>query len=283
MHTKTITKIAHGQHITRITCIIALGSCINLFSSTSLQNQLLKISTREAQAIGKKIWFNEASGSQEKLTWWGISENFASLGIGHFIWYPAGEPITFTQTFPHLLVFLQHHGAQLPAWLAKNPLQPCPWQNREQFFAELHTARMTELRTVLVQTIDLQVHFIVQRLEQVLPAMLTTITPTQQKHIETQFYRVAKSPNGLYALIDYVNFKGEGTNQKEEYANQGWGLKHVLLDMQGTKIGSEAVREFARIAKQLLTIRVAHAPAERHEKRFLPGWKKRINTYTAIS
>jgi hypothetical protein len=283
MLTKTPTKIFHCSRITCIACILALSYCASLISITSQNHSPFKISASEARAIGKKIWHNEAGDSQEKLTWWGVSENFASLGIGHFIWYPAGEPVTFTQTFPHLLLFMQKNGAQLPDWLTKNPLQPCPWKKREQFFADLHSPRLNELRTFLVQTIDLQVRFIVQRLENLFPALLATVEPAQQKHLKTQFYRIAKSPNGLYALIDYLNFKGEGTNKKEEYANQGWGLKHVLLSLHGTDTGPQAVREFAAVAKALLTTRVAHAPTERGEQRFLPGWKKRINTYTTPS
>lgn len=239
----------------------------------------LSLSNHEALIIGKKIWQNEAGGSTEKLTWWGVNERFASLGIGHFIWYPADEPITFTQTFPHLLLFLQSHGATLPVWLAKNPLQPCPWNSRADFLRDFTSTRMVELRTLLINTIELQVLFIVQRLERVLPALLATATPLQQKQIKAQFYRVAKSKNGLYALIDYINFKGEGTNPKETYAGQGWGLKQVLLGMHGTAPGLGALKEFAQVAKQLLTQRIAHAPAERHEQKSLPGWKKRCDTY----
>lgn len=241
----------------------------------------LNLSKQEALNIGKKIWQNEAGGSTEKLTWWGVNEKFASLGIGHFIWYPADEPITFTQTFPHLLLFLQSNGATLPSWLAKNPLQPCPWNSRADFLRELTSTRMTELRTLLVNTIELQVRFIVQRLEQVLPALLATATPPQQKQIKNQFYRVAKSKNGLYALIDYINFKGEGTNPKETYAGQGWGLKQVLLGMHGTVPGWSALKEFVQVAQHVLTQRVAHAPTERNEQKWLPGWKKRCATYQA--
>ena len=39
---------------------------------------------------------------------------------------------------------------------------------------------------------------------------------TNKENLEYQFYRVANSPNGLYALIDYVNFKGEGINDSEK-------------------------------------------------------------------
>lgn len=239
------------------------------------------LTDQEADTIGKKIWLNEAGGSIDKLTWWGVNEEFASLGIGHFIWYPAKTPVTFTQTFPHVLLFLRQHGARLPAWLDKKPLQPCPWPTRTAFLQDLNSQRMKELRTLLASTIALQTRFIVQRLQQVLPALLATVSTNNRPHIQTQFQRMLSSNQGLYALIDYINFKGEGTNTKERYAGKGWGLKHVLLGMQGTARGKPALKEFARAAKQVLSQRVAHAPAERHEERWLAGWLKRCDSYVA--
>ncbi len=44
---------------------------------------------------------------------------------------------------------------------------------------------------------------------------------------------MAASPNGVYALVDYVNFKGEGTLATERYQDHGWGLLQVLEGMKG--------------------------------------------------
>ena len=33
---------------------------------------------------------------------------------------------------------------------------------------------------------------------------------------------------GTFALVDYVNFKGEGTKETERYRNEGWELLQVL-------------------------------------------------------
>ena len=68
--------------------------------------------------------------------------------------------------------------------------------------------------------------FIFKRLEASLEKMLEA--SDNKENVKKQFYRVANSPNGLYPLIDYVNFKGEGTNPKERYTGQGWGLLQVL-------------------------------------------------------
>jgi hypothetical protein len=280
MHTGNPTQKLTSS-ISRIDiCIITLTLFFSIRINVAIsQHTPITISAAQAQELGKKIWQNESGCSQEKLTWWGNNENFASLGIGHFIWYPAGEPVTFTQTVPDLFVYLAKQGAPIPDWLAQNPQQPCPWKNRSAFFADFNNPRMIELRTFLAKTIDLQARFIAQRLEHALPSLLATATPTQQKQLETQFYRVAKSPHGLYALIDYLNFKGEGINPKESYDTCGWGLKQVLLAMHGTAAGRKALLEFAQCAKQILTRRVAHAPADKHENQQLPGWKNRIDKY----
>jgi len=86
---------------------------------------------------------------------------------------------------------------------------------------------------------------------------------------------------GYYALIDYVNFKGEGTKPEERYQGKGWGLLQVLQNM---KVQDEDVLgAFAAAADRVLTRRVALSPPERNEIRWLAGWRKRIATYTAKS
>ncbi len=101
-----------------------------------------------------------------------------------------------------------------------------------------------------------------------------------REHIRTQFYRVANSPMGMYVLIDYVNFKGEGTILSERYHGQGWGLLQVLEQMEGEEAGYEALGEFARSAEFVLVRRVSNSPPARGEKRWIPGWKNRLKTYT---
>lgn len=59
----------------------------------------LSVSPENANKIGEKIWKNECAGSIEGLTNWKKGENFASLGIGHFIWYSDALPWTKETTF----------------------------------------------------------------------------------------------------------------------------------------------------------------------------------------
>ena len=49
--------------------------------------------------------------------------------------------------------------------------------------------------------------------------------------------------------------------------------------MSGDAPGQPALDEFARSAADALTTRVSNSPPERHEERWLSGWKKRLETY----
>ena len=100
-----------------------------------------------------------------------------------------------------------------------------------------------------------------------------------KENVKKQFYRVANSPNGLYPLIDYVNFKGEGTNPKERYNGQGWGLLQVLENMKGTETGKAALTEFSNSAKFVLQRRVNNSDPSKNERKWLQGWFNRCNTY----
>ena len=77
--------------------------------------------------------------------------------------------------------------------------------------------------------------------------------------------------------MDYVNFKGEGTNKNERYKGQGWGMLQVLQEMRGEADGVAAVKEFSASAERVLARRVANAPKD--ESRWLAGWKNRARSY----
>ena len=235
----------------------------------------------DVQRIGKKIWQNECNGTISGLTSWNQGEDFASLGIGHFIWYPKGRRGPFEESFPKVVSFISKRGAKLPTLLLRGVEQPCPWDSRAEFSRAQHTVEMNQLRQFLVDTIDLQAEFLIARLEGALPKMLAEAAPADRANIQQQFERLARTPQGCYALVDYVNFKGEGVLHTERYQGQGWGLLQVLESMHGTSDG-DAVDEFVKAARSTLTRRVHNAPAERHESRWLTGWLRRVNSYSGI-
>lgn len=235
----------------------------------------VNVSTEDAHQIAKKIWKNECAGSIQGLTSWNQGENFASLGIGHFIWYPPGKKERFQESFPELLSFLEKQGAILPPFL-KNT-QECPWATREAFHDAIESPEMKMLRQFLFDTKDLQAIFIAQRLEKSFPGMIKDLQQAEKKHITEIFLLLENDPKGLYALIDYLNFKGAGTNVSESYQGQGWGLLQVLQGIPATS--KDIVADFVASAKTVLRKRVEHSPPERKEQRWLKGWENRVNTY----
>lgn len=247
-----------------------------LLLSAAAASQPLNISEREAQAAGQRIWRNECSGSVEGLTSWNDGEGFASLGIGHFIWYPpklVGKG-RFEESFPRLVTYLGQHGATLPVWLKDAP--PCPWSSKEEFRADFNSPRMRELRNLLKNTVTWQARFIAERLENALPQMLETLPEDQRASINRRFHQVYAAPGGVYALLDYVNFKGEGTRASERYAGQGWGMLQVLQEMKNS---ANSARAFGDAADRVLTRRVRNAPPGRGEDRWLQGWRNRVSGY----
>jgi hypothetical protein len=240
----------------------------------------ISLTRSEALEIGKKIWQNECNGTIAGLTSWNEGENFASLGIGHFIWYPKGQRGPFEESFPKLVSFIAKRGAKLPGLLLGAGEHPCPWNSRAEFLRAQQTVEIRQLRQFLADTVDLQTEFLISRLQNALPKMLAEAAPSDRATIQRQFERLASTRQGCYALVDYVNFKGEGVLHTERYQGQGWGLLQVLENMHGTSAGKAAVDEFARSAKATLIRRVQNAPPERHESRWLSGWLQRVNSYT---
>ena len=240
----------------------------------------IALSHSDALKVGKRVWQNECGGTISGLTSWNQGEDFASLGIGHFIWYPKGRRGPFEESFPKLVSFVSKRGAKLPTLLlGVGRGLPCPWNSRAEFLKAQNTVEMNQLRRFLADTVDIQAEFLVARLEAALPKMLAEAAPADRTNVQQQFERLLKTQQGCYALIDYVNFKGEGVLHTERYQGQGWGLLQVLEAMQGIS-DSGAPGEFARAAKVVLTRRVQNAPPDRHESRWLTGWLQRVNSYS---
>jgi hypothetical protein len=136
---------------------------------------------------------------------------------------------------------------------------------------------MTELRNLLASTIALQSRFLAQRMEAALPKLLAATTAARRAHVKKQFDRLAASGKGTFALIDYVNFKGEGTNPTERYGGHGWGLLQVI---EGMDDYDSAVSAFSDSAARVLAQRVKNSPSERDEAKWLAGWVRRVEAYS---
>lgn len=240
------------------------------------------ITKKDLLRFGEEIFDKECDGDIDKLVAWNRGEAFASFGIGHFIWYPRGYQGPFDESFPTFLKFVKKRGVALPKWIEQDEEKGCPWKNRNDFYRNLDSYKMRTLKRFLIKTRYHQSLFIVQRFIKAFPKMMKAASYDKKQHIKQQFFRIADSSLKLYALIDYVNFKGEGIKKSERYNNVGWGLLQVLEEMKGTQKGSVALCDFARAAETVLTRRVMNSPVERNEIRWLNGWKNRVNYYRTL-
>jgi len=244
--------------------------------------ELPRLTTDQQVWLGEQIYANECNRQASCLTSWNSGENFPSLGIGHFIWYRNGQTEPFTESFPQLLEYYRQQAVALPAWLDVLPGSDSPWPDRDSFYAEYDGPELIELRDFLLSTTAVQVNFIMARLERSLPGILEMSPADRRNELESLFYLIANSspPYGMYALVDYVNFKGEGSSPSEQYLGQGWGLRQVLEEMlRASATARPLLEQFSMAAAAVLETRVANAPPERNESRWLEGWRKRVASY----
>jgi chemotaxis protein histidine kinase CheA len=237
------------------------------------------LSESELRAIGDKIFRNESGGDIDKLVHWNIGENFASMGIGHFTWYPAGRRNRYGNTFPGLLDHLQSNGVRLPVWVQKARHTGAPWRTKGELARAKSSSEVREFQNLLYQTRNLQASYIFDRAKRAMPRLVKTTPKHLQGHVAQNLNAVANTRGGWYALIDYVNFKGEGLSRKGGYRGQNWGLLQVLENMKPSQPGQMALNNFADSAIHILTRRVRNSDPKRNEARWLRGWTVRCNTY----
>jgi hypothetical protein len=233
------------------------------------------ISPATAKKIGERVWQNECAGTVAGLTSWNADEKFASLGIGHFIWYPTGTTGPFEESFPAVLKHFITKGVKLPEWLKPN--DGCPWQDRKAFLAQKDSVRMKELRNLLANNVNLQAEVLASRFLNGTKKIISAAPASERKLIQQRIQNLAAVPAGLYGMMDYVNFKGEGTNPKERYQDKGWGLLQVLQEMPGTPEGTAATQEFSLAAQRTLDRRIKLAPVSQEQWR--AGWMARCAGY----
>ncbi len=245
--------------------------------SIAISINALQLSQTQVQQIGQMIWNNESKKNVDKLIFWNSGEEFPSLGIGYFIWHTKSEKVPFAQQFPDLISYLKKQNIKVPLWMSK---KYAPWANRQAFLADRNSKRMQELQKLLESTIDLQAQFIVHRFQtQSLPAIFQLSNTKEQQIIKKQLQRLYDTPGGVYAVIDYVDFKGDGTNPQERYNNNGWGLLQVLLSMKDT---GSPLQDCVTSAQEKLKQRVQNSPKERNEQKFLLGWNNRVKNYLSV-
>lgn len=255
------------------------GRLLRITPRVPPQAQVMTLDPQALAWVGEQIFRNECAARHECLVHWNEGEAFPSLGIGHFIWYPEGQTGRFTESFPALLAFMVARGVELPSWLEQARSQGAPWPDRAAFLQQASASAQVEaLRTLLYETRGLQVRFIQERADRSLDTVASVAPEAQQAVIRERLWQLGQTPGGVYALMDYVNFKGEGLAQTERYQGEGWGLLQVLQTMDQSA-GQAALDQFREAAGKVLTRRaeLAENPIER--ERWLPGWLRRLESY----
>lgn len=273
----TVSKMSLKKTLLTFISVLSVAWMISSSNSLALNYDFEQTVVSQAQLdeIAKKIYQNETGSNPDYLIAWNEGENFASLGLGHFIWFPKGLVSPFTETFPDLLSYLQSKNVALPDWIDEN--LNFPFESKEAFLNAKDSEKMLSLQRLMLSTFSHQVNFIYQRMQRALPAMLNeNLSPLERKKVRDAFYQLANTQIGLYSLIDYVNFKGEGTAQTERYNGEGWGLLQVLLNMQENQNLHQA---FSDACKFVLNRRVQNSPQKELESKWIRGWERRCDTY----
>ncbi|SFL91995.1 hypothetical protein [Marinobacter zhejiangensis] len=250
-----------------------------LTACTSAEPELdLDLTPEQLDWVGQQIFQNECSGRLACLVHWNDGEAFPSLGIGHFIWYPAGVDDRFVESFPALVAFMDSRSVNLPGWLKNLEPFDAPWPDRASFLAAQEAGEVTSLRQFLGETRGEQVAFIFERAKASLVHIVAAAPESRRDQLLRNLEALAATPGGVYALMDYVNFKGEGLSPDETYQGEGWGLLQVLLAMPQDP-DLTALAAFRQGAAEVLTRRADHAERAIERERWLPGWLARLETY----
>lgn len=238
----------------------------------------LALTSAQLDWVGQQIFRNECAGRFECLVHWNEGEAFPSLGIGHFIWYPEGVEGRFVESFPALMAYMEQRQVNIPEWLRALEPFDAPWHEKSDFLAVEDSPRVAELREFLAGTQGIQAEFIFRRARQSLARVVDAAPESRKSEVSARLEALSRTPGGVYAIIDYVNFKGEGLSPTERYNDQGWGLLQVLFEMSDSPDRS-ALAQFREAAGTVLTRRAENAEDPIERERWLPGWLKRLETY----
>lgn len=242
--------------------------------------KVVSLGSEDAAWIANMIFKNECRWRTECLTTWNEGEDFPSLGIGHFIWYPADRRGPFRESFPDLVSYLKSIGRPVPDWLEEMMRSGMPWKDRESFLNDLDGEAMVGMRQYLLATMDAQAFFMIRRFQNSLAGMVQILPIEERALFLEKVFALTKTRNGLYAMIDYANFKGDGLSENERYHTHGWGLFQVMRQMPWPAESGEVEKAFVESARKILRRRVDNAPTERREDRWIEGWVSRVQTYS---
>lgn len=231
---------------------------------TTVSNQVLqfRLNREEKIKLGRAIAKKELGS--EGLIDWTPSEDFASLGIMHATW-GSEKTIKHQNGFLKFLYYVQSKGGTIPDFLQKN--QDNPWNSRSSFFyaKTSNDPRMIQLQKFLQATKDLQVDFTIDQAAQACNKIIAKGKYNQNDILKLK--QLSSDAQGIFAIIDYVNFKGEGNLDDPS----SWGFANVIHEMQLS--GGNEIYRFIVAAEKVL--------ANNHPKFYIykAGWIGRLKFY----
>jgi len=166
----------------------------------------------------------------------------------------------------------------IPDWLRELKPFDAPWADKAAFEAVENSPQVAELREFLAGTQGVQAEFIFRRAQASIKTVVEAAPLARQLAVSNHLAQLSQTPGGVYALVDYVNFKGEGLATSERYKGEGWGLLQVLQAMP-EQSADPVLQQFREAADKVLTRRAELATQAREREQWLPGWRKRLNTY----
>lgn len=259
-------------------------------------------------------------------------ESFPSIGIGHYSWYPRTVNDTDAkkvESFPLYISFMEKNcGLAIPSYLLAEVTEPdptdakktvkvkrlladAPWNDKAAFDKALLNPKSiaSQLKTFLEQKNNkiCQVKFQEARLAESIEKMKLKYTPISHPQFAPYIEGLLKTRPGFFAALDYVNFKGDGTDvtfdsydkkspdkdgdkEFKDAAGQAlkvqWGLEQVLLKASQDGPANNAVVAFRDSALQVMKRRARNAPTlekVKMEESLLVeksgGWDLRIRGY----
>lgn len=230
----------------------------------------LKLNEREMLQFASLSAKHEYGGDPKGVVMWNKYENFLSLGIGHYLW---GRNSGQGESFREMIKYVHSTGCYRGAYpsvlkFRDGSIGGMPWGSKKSFEASESSAQVKELKSFLLGK-DMQVcqvKFQMNRLQAGLSKML------QKEATNFEFKKtvneLASSEAGVVAMLDYVNFKGEGLSEKRR---GNWGLFEVLR-RASVDPNVRAVNKFKAAAINVLKNREDWST-------YGPGWTKRIVQY----
>lgn len=252
--------------ITITALVILLSAC----QYKAINVQGYKISGANVKQVAELVYKNETGGNPQYLMFWSAKEPFPSLGIGHFIWFPANYNSSFGNTLPLLIDFYKSKNIKVPKLLQQ---YNAPWNSKQEFetYKQNNPDEVAEIIKFFEKTKHIQVEYMFNRIINSFNNIVQT--SSNKSKVIFQFNRIISQKNGIYLLVDYTNFKGEGATE-----NSISGLRNVLENMKGVKQDATVYYDFANSCKDVLINRV-YLSNNYSETKFLQGWAKRCNSY----